>query len=158
MTLSPSLLTEDGHIPRPRVKPQSTLFAQTSSKKPLILLESMACLSASGQEKGIGGVTGRGGIVRRGRGASNDPVTTTARSSSFEFLLASHAVPYRRRRQEPQERYGLPHRLTEAVTHDLDTPQGVLPDPGYARRAGRSAAHPPHARSDARPVRFHRDI
>ena len=89
----------------------------------------MACLSAPGQEKGH----------RRGDGTRRHctPGTRSVICSGddpgpllfFEFLLASHAVPYRRRRQEPQERYGLPTRLTDAVIHDLDTPQGVLQIP-----------------------------
>ena len=42
----------------------------------------------------------------------------------FEFLLASHAVPYRRRRQGRRSGMGSPpHRHRN---HDLDTPQGVL--------------------------------
>lgn len=137
--------TDERSIPRPvlafpacmdggmclRGMPPSMPFRVGFPKKetPAILLGSMACLSASRQKKR----GKRGDGTRRHRAAGARSVKRSRDDHGtllfFKLLLAGHAVPHRRRGQEPQERYGLPTRLADAVIHDLYAPQGIFQIP-----------------------------
>ena len=108
------------------------------SQKPAPPLGSAACLPAARQEKRHG----RPNRTRRHRTPGTRGLKRSGYSHGpllFKFLLASHAVPHRRRRQKPQERYGLTTRLTDAVVHDLNTPQGVFQSPDTLNTPGGQA-------------------